>query len=162
MTDPPSGPKVAFPGVKLAAAPTVMTVPSGSSMFTSRVGVQEPSGFLTKASHGKLFDSGFGPSGDGAVSAKACDVTSNPTVANQSRLLILLPFWAAGGGLVMCDFNTGFAGGLQSYAASMCGTRPGIADQEVRTAVISTSTLNSGLVKPDTITSVEANALPDT
>src|SRR4051795_3739369 len=56
----------------------------------------------------------------------------------------------------------GFAGGLQSYAASMCGTRPGIADQKVRTAVISTSTLNSGRVKPDTITKVEANALPET
>jgi peptidoglycan/LPS O-acetylase OafA/YrhL len=34
--------------------------------------------------------------------------------------------------------------------------------QPARTAVTSTSTLNSGRVKPETITSVEAKALPDT
>jgi hypothetical protein len=35
-------------------------------------------------------------------------------------------------------------------------------DQSARTAVTSTSTLNSGRVKPETITSVEAKALPET
>src|SRR5881227_3957240 len=101
MTDPTSGPKVTFPGVKLAAAPTVMTVPSGSSMFTSRVGVQEPSGFLTKASHGKRFDNGPGPSA-GAVSATAWDTTSARTNVAQPRyfcMVILLRKVALIGGL---------------------------------------------------------------
>jgi hypothetical protein len=46
--------------------------------------------------------------------------------------------------------------------AWMPGTRPGMTDQEALTAVTSTSTLNSGRVKPETITSVEAKALPET
>jgi hypothetical protein len=92
MTDPTSGPRSIFLGMKLAAGPTVMTTPSGSSMFTFRVGSHEPSALFSKASHGNCFDSGPGPSvGADPGSAIARDAISKAAAGRYRRKLIHQP-----------------------------------------------------------------------
>jgi len=56
-----------------------------------------------------------------------------------------------------------FRSRIKMNANNICSRAPGVTPvQSVRAAVTSTSTLNSGRVKPETITSVEAKAFPDT
>jgi len=83
------------PGVKLAADPTVSTLPSGSSTLTSRVGDHEPSSSFLKASQGMRFVSGPGPSvGAGAVSARAWDATNRIATQYRRLLIRLVTLWA--------------------------------------------------------------------
>ena len=51
---------------------------------------------------------------------------------------------------------------INNRSGGICRLRRAFSDHDAATAVTSTSTLNSGRVKPETITSVEANALPAT